>query len=103
MSLYNFGAHALDDILLDQRIIFNTGNEYHAFHSISLIVLGILNKTFNLDLQRVTVCFVFGILLFSVSLYMISILKVSFLGFLSDIGVALPIIGWIMLFLKSFN
>lgn len=78
MSLYNFGAHALDDILLDQRIIFNTGNEYHAFHSISLIVLGILNKTFNLDLQRVTVCFVFGILLFSVSLYMISILKVSF-------------------------
>ena len=98
-----FGALALDDILLDQRSVFNTGNEYHAFHSISLIVLGILSKMFNLDLRRVAVFFVFGILLFSGSLYMISIFKLSFLGFLTPIGGAFFIIGWIILFLKSFN
>ena len=98
-----YGAHALDEILLDQRKVFKTGNEYHAFHSISLIVLGLISKVFNLDLRRVAMCFVFGILLFSGSLYMISIFKVSCIGFLTPIGAALWIIGWISLFLKSFN
>ena len=74
-----------------------------AFHTISLIVLGVLSKMFNLDLRRVAVFFVFGILLFSGSLYMISIFKLSFLGFLTPIGGAFFIIGWIILFLKSFN
>jgi len=98
-----FGAHALDDVLLDQRSIFKTGNEYHAFHSISLIVLGILSKVFNLDLRCAAIFFVFGILLFSGSLYMISIFKFSFLGFLTPIGGALFIIGWVILFLKSYK
>lgn len=95
-----FGAHALESIIFDKMDVFNTGSEYHAFHSLALIVVGSLSKQFKTDLSHVASMFVAGILLFSGSLYTIAIFKLSYLGIVTPIGGLCFLSGWILLLVK---
>ena len=98
-----FGAHFLSNIIGDKMDTFKTGIQYQIFHSLSLIITGILSKVFEVDLSGAAYFFIAGIILFSGSLYLISIYKYSFLGMVAPIGGLSFIIGWAFLIYKISN
>ena len=98
-----FGAHALANIIAEKSDVFKTAVQYQIFHALGLILIGLIAKTFNLDLNIVAYFIISGILLFSGSLYMISIYKISYLGIITPIGGTLFIAGWLILLFKLSN
>ena len=98
-----FGAHGLSNMIGDEIEVFKTGVQYQIFHSLALILTGVLAKILNLDLNSVGYIFLTGIIIFSGSLYIISIYKYSFLGMITPIGGLFFIIGWIVLYYKISN
>ena len=90
-----FAAHALK-YYFDQYStdIYKTGNLYHFIHSIALIMVGLLQQEFDIDLTTSGYSFFFGILIFSGSLYSIALTGVKGLGAITPIGGLLFIIGW---------
>ena len=97
-----FGAHALNEILDNYgKSIYNKAVLYHMFHSIALLILGLINKIQpDIPLSMAGWSFVFGIILFSGSLYILAITGIKSLGIITPIGGMLFIMGWILFFLK---
>ena len=97
-----FGAHALNEILDDYgKSIYNKAVLYHMFHSIAILILGLINKIQpEIQLSMAGWSFVIGIILFSGSLYMLAITGIKLLGIITPIGGILFIIGWVVLILK---
>lgn len=107
MAAGAFGAHGLQKITTDEKIVqvFQTAVQYQMWHSLALIVTGILfagGFSFRL-LSWSAVCFISGIILFSGSLYLLAFLKVKGsdfagkIGFLTPLGGVLFIAGWLIL------
>ena len=95
-----FGAHALKTRLDETLInIYQTGNEYHFYHSLGLILLGIiaLHLPTNIWLKLSGWTMLAGIIIFSGSLYLLSILNLRWLGMVTPIGGVLFIIAWLSL------
>ena len=97
-----FGAHALKEILDDYgKSIYNKAVLYHMFHSIALLILGLINTIQpKISLSISGWSFLFGIILFSGSLYILAITGIKPLGMITPIGGILFIIGWVLLVLK---
>ncbi len=97
-----FGAHALNGILDDYgKSIYNKAVLYHMFHSIAILILGLINKIQpEITLSMSGWAFLFGIILFSGSLYILAITGIKSLGMITPIGGILFIMGWIFLFIK---
>ena len=98
-----FGAHFFEDIIGDKMDIFKTAIRYQMFHSMALMITGLLALITKLDLITIGYLFIVGILLFSGSLYCISILKISKLGMIAPIGGISLIMGWVLLVYKISN
>ena len=97
-----FGAHALNDILDDYgKSIYDKAVLYHMFHSIAILILGLINKIQpEIPLAIAGWSFLFGIILFSGSLYILAITGIKSLGIITPIGGVLFIIGWVFLIIK---
>ena len=97
-----FGAHVLKEILDDYgKSIYNKAVLYHMFHSIAILILGLINKIQpEIQLSLAGWSFVFGIILFSGSLYILAITGIKSLGIITPIGGVLFIIGWVFLIIK---
>ena len=95
-----FGAHALKETLTDSALSsFETGVRYQMYHAIALLLIALLIGQ-NPDLKELAVagwCFVAGIVLFSGSLYGLSLLGIKALGPVTPFGGLAFIIGWISL------
>jgi uncharacterized membrane protein YgdD (TMEM256/DUF423 family) len=97
-----FGAHGLKAVLEPQQIkIWETGVQYHFYHVFALLFLASFVR-FRNNLVFASYClFVFGILLFSGSLYLLACSSVlgwswlHYLGPITPIGGVLFIAGWI--------
>lgn len=96
-----FGAHALAAKLAEtnRTATFETAVKYQMYHTLALLLLGILmfwvqHSAFNVA----AVCFVAGILVFSGSLYILSLTGITWLGAITPIGGLLMIIGWASMF-----
>ena len=59
-----FGAHALANIIADKIEVFKTAVQYQIFHALGLILIGIIAKTFSVDLNIVAYLIICGIILF---------------------------------------
>ena len=90
-----FAAHALKQFF-DQYTtdIFKTGNFYHFIHSLALIVVGLLQQQFDIDLTISGYSFFFGIVIFSGSLYLLALTGIKSLGAITPIGGLIFILGW---------
>ena len=97
-----FGAHALNELLDDYgKSIYNKAVLYHMFHTIAILILGLINKIQpEIQLSMAGWSFMFGIILFSGSLYIIAITGIKSLGIITPIGGILFIIGWVFIILK---
>lgn len=99
------GAHALKKVLSPDLLdSFLTGNRYHLFHSILLLIIGILmnhNKSKLVPLAGKLI--MGGIVLFSFSIYILATrnlwtsMNLSWLGPITPLGGILLISGWILL------
>jgi len=107
-----FGAHALKDRLVEQKLaVFHTATQYLVTHSLAIILVGILATQIGDDprrkqLNRAAKLFAAGILLFSGSLYALTFGGPRFFGPITPIGGLLLISGWVTLslaFLKKTN
>ncbi len=87
----------------DQLLVFDTGVRYQFYHSIALLLTGIVYAAFPLKSIRLASTFFFvGILLFSGSLYAMTLLSISHItlgpvGVITPIGGLFFIIGWCLL------
>ena len=101
-----FGAHALKAKLSVEMLqVFETGVRYQFYHSFALLITGILFSAFPFNgVKLAATFFIIGILLFSGSLYAMSLLSINGTG-IGPIGIITPIgglffiLGWILLFL----
>ncbi|WP_167629283.1 DUF423 domain-containing protein [Listeria valentina] len=97
-----FGAHALKDILGTSASTFETGVQYQMFHSIGILVCGLLLMKENSRLYTAAaVLFSIGIILFSGSLYTLSITKISILGMITPFGGVAFLAGWLCLIIGA--
>ena len=103
-----FGAHALKEKLTEKYLaIWETAVQYQMFHAIGLIVIGILMSTSLLgpiaQLNWAGYLLLAGIIIFSGSLYVLSLTGIGILGAITPIGGVAFIIGWIMLIVAALK
>ena len=92
-----FGAHALKGKLDDQALkVFETAVQYHFYHTFALLVVGViaLSQPQTVLLKSSGWLFVIGILVFSGSLYLLSLTGVRWLGAITPLGGLALIAGW---------
>jgi uncharacterized membrane protein YgdD (TMEM256/DUF423 family) len=100
-----FGAHALKQVLTPELLqTFETGVRYEFYHAFALLATGIIYAfTPNKQLKLASTFFIIGILLFSGSLYALTMLKMNGAVGLGGVGILTPIgglffiLGWLML------
>ena len=108
VGLGAFGAHGLKKMVdADAVAVFDTGVRYQVYHSIALILTGILAGSFHASrLVWAGRFFIAGIILFSGSLYLLTFFKASGIVGLSGFGILTPIgglcflVGWAMMLLS---
>ena len=101
-----FGAHALKTRLDESLLkIYHTGVEYHCYHALGLILVGIIamNIPTNIWLKSSGWMMFAGIILFSGSLYFLSILNIRWLGMITPLGGLLFILAWLSLCIAIFK
>ncbi len=83
---------------------FQTAAEYQMYHSLALLAVGLLAE------RRCTIClniaggaFLLGILLFSGSLYVLTITGVTKWGMVTPIGGVAFLVGWVALAVASLK
>ena len=102
-----FASHALKDRLSDRFLeIFETGTKYQMYHALALILVALLlNSQENTPITMVGTgyAFIIGILIFSGSLYALSLTGIKWLGAIAPIGGAALIIGWLSLAIAAWG
>ena len=100
-----FGAHGLK-ARVDESLLatWATASEYHFFHALALLLVGLLAKTFGAS-SIVTAGWVLfaGMLVFSGSLYVLVLSGQKWLGAITPLGGTALIIGWLMLAWSLFK
>lgn len=101
VALGAFGAHALKSKLSDKMLTaFQTGVHYHLIHAVALIVIAILIKITS-DTSSLPTwsgwLLVSGIVLFSGSLYALSLSGITRLGIITPLGGIAFLAGWLIL------
>lgn len=93
-----FGAHALKDTLetAGRVDVWETAVLYHLVHAVALLVIGSWRETSHGPGTKVAWCWSLGIVLFSGSLYWLSLGGPKFLGPVTPIGGIFFIIGWVL-------
>ena len=104
VALGAFGAHALKSILTEQSLnTYETAIRYQFYHVFALALTGVLYQSYpNKLLKAAGQLFIFGIIFFSGSLYLLtygSTKGVSFrwAGPITPLGGVMLIIAWICL------
>lgn len=108
-----FGAHGLKETLIKNALqaqleknhyidIFNTGVKYQMFHTIALMVVSYLMYAYHeKNYHWAGACFVAGILIFSGSLYALSVTGIRALGAITPIGGVFFLLGWGIIVFKN--
>lgn len=96
-----FGAHALKEKLSDKYLaIWETAVQYQMYHAIGLIVIGILMSPNIIghvsQLSWSGYLMLAGIVIFSGSLYVLSLSGIGILGAVTPIGGVAFLIAWIL-------
>ena len=98
VALGAFGAHALKAILGEAQLqTWKTASSYHFYHALALIGLGIWAERQNPQraVSASGLFFVIGILLFSGSLYLMSVTGMRWLGMVTPLGGVMFLAGWV--------
>ncbi len=95
-----FGAHGLRGRISPEMLaIYQTGIQYHFYHSLGLLIVAFAaSHSGDSSLVRwAGWCMLAGILLFSGSLYALSLSGIRTLGAITPFGGVAFILGWVLL------
>jgi uncharacterized membrane protein YgdD (TMEM256/DUF423 family) len=96
-----FGAHALKDILdPEMKAVYETAARYQMYHALALLLVAALSD--RLSARAVSwagLCFTAGVVLFSGSLYALSLTGLRKLGAITPLGGLAFLAGWLALLL----
>ncbi len=106
-----FGAHGLQDrfqslggepngMTVDRlQAIFQTAAQYHMYCALAILAVGLLAATgrTGTSLQVAGGCFLVGSIIFSGSLYLLSVTGMKWLGAITPIGGVAMLAGWLSL------
>lgn len=101
-----FGAHLLEPIVGESSMkVYETGVQYHMIHALGILLIAIVAGLWG-DSRRLEwagwLLFV-GIILFSGSLYVLTITGIKPLGIITPFGGVAFIAGWICLMAEAFS
>lgn len=96
VALGAFGAHALKGILSSDMLeIFETGIRYQMYHSLALFVVGWAADQYSSSLfAKAGWLFIIGIVIFSGSLYVLTLTGLRWFGAITPIGGVSFLTGW---------
>jgi len=100
VSIGAFAAHTLRDRLSPELLnTFQTGVQYHMYHALSLFGIGLLMLNFpSSTLLRISAYLMMaGIVLFSGSLYLLSITGTRWLGAITPLGGLCFLAAWMLI------
>jgi len=100
VALGAFGAHALEGKISQKYIdIWNTGVLYQMFHAIGIIIVGVLMGTVTPTslLSWSGWLMLIGTILFSGSLYVLSLSGIKVLGAITPLGGVSFLAAWVLL------
>jgi len=92
-----FGAHALRGVLpADLQAIYQTASHYHFYHALGLLLVGVLGIHWPTSacLRWAGWLLVAGLLLFSGSLYLLSLSGLRWLGAVTPLGGVAFVLAW---------
>jgi len=96
-----FGAHGLKGKLSAEMIeVYKTGVLYHLIHSVVLLGLS-LNTLIKAKLPSIFI--LFGIILFSFSLYIYSTSGITFFAMITPVGGFCFLIGWLLIIYEALK
>ena len=100
-----FGAHGLKEILENNQTtnVYNKAVLYQMFHSIAILIIGLLEMYTEKSIFLSGLFLTLGILIFSGSLYVLSITNLKWIGAITPIGGLCFLIGWIILVLFAIR
>lgn len=104
-----FGAHVVKSMINNSQMeIWHTAVQYHFYHTLALLFLSTFARFKNNLINIASYCFVFGIICFSGSLYLMALkdvlsVNVKILGPITPFGGLLFIFGWIGLLLAAIK
>jgi uncharacterized membrane protein YgdD (TMEM256/DUF423 family) len=97
-----FGAHGLESILeANGRLdTFETAVKYHFYHALAILSVAVWYhfQPERKILVKTMWAFLIGIIIFSGSLYVLSLTGITWLGAITPLGGVAFIVGWLMLF-----
>lgn len=90
-----FGAHGLRNLVTDPRLleVWETGSRYHLLHALALCAVALHPRSPDLAGGL----FLAGIVIFSGSLYLMTLTGLRWLGAITPIGGICFVIGWLTL------
>ncbi len=94
-----FGAHGLKQVLdADMMAVYRTAVDYQMFHSVGLLAIGVLDRVSPRHCHRIAAwTMLVGILVFSGSLYILSIGGIRWLGMITPVGGLALLAAWLVL------
>ncbi|MNC38542.1 hypothetical protein D3C75_871540 [compost metagenome] len=101
-----FGAHMLKSVISEDHLqVYETGVHYHMVHALGLILIALVAGQWgeSTRLRWAGRLLIAGIVLFSGSLYVLSITGISILGAITPLGGVCFIAGWIFLAWEAFS
>lgn len=104
-----FGAHVIKAMISNSQMeIWHTAVQYHFYHTLALLFLSTFARFKNNLINIASYCFVFGIICFSGSLYLMALkdvlsINTKILGPITPFGGLLFIFGWIGLLLAAIK
>jgi len=102
-----FASHLLKDYFSVKALeIWETGVKYQMYHALALILLSLLINQLeepSLSLMIGGTAFIIGIILFSGSLYGLSITKIREVGIVTPLGGIAFILGWLCLAISTME
>jgi uncharacterized membrane protein YgdD (TMEM256/DUF423 family) len=96
VTLGAFGSHSLKAILApDMLAVFETGVRYQMYHALALLAVGWAAHQYpQASFHKAGWLFVAGIILFSGSLYILTLSGVRWLGAVTPLGGVCFLAGW---------
>jgi len=102
-----FASHGLKDKLSERALeIWETGTKYQMYHALALILVALLLSRLSTESTALVIAgyaFIAGILLFSGSLYALSLSGIQWLGAITPLGGVAFIIGWCCLTVAAWK
>lgn len=95
-----FGAHALKSRLDEKALnVLHTGVEYQFYHALGLLIIGLLlmNPQAPAEVKTTGWLFIAGTVLFSGSLYLLTLTGQRSFGIITPFGGMAFILGWLWL------